>query len=247
VRIDKCKLKLILERSFDILLDILFPRFCLNCKKEGRYICSDCFLFLSEASFICLVCERRSYFGKSHKYCKGKDQPEGLISAWDCEGIVKDAIYRAKHESVLPPLQETVDIFFMRLEENKERISLFFYFLKKENTSITFVPSCPKKHKKRGLDSAQEIANILSKRTRKETKRLLYREEQTRSQTKLNRGERKENVNGAFKINSEERLPFRVIVVDDVWESGATIRECTKVLKENGVKEVWGFTLAKTP
>ncbi len=237
----------ILENAWSTLLDIFFPRFCLNCEKEGLYICSNCTIFLSESFFICPVCEKSSYLGERHKWCKKKEQLDGLVNLWDYEGIVKKGIHLTKYNSTICPLEELTDNFFLRLQENKERLSLFFSFLGDKSTIITFVPTYSKRKMKRGFDQGEEIANILSKKTGKETKKLLYREKQTKSQTELNRKERKENVKDSFNFNNEEDVPSRVVIVDDVWTSGATMRECAKVLKKSGVKNIWGFTLAKTP
>jgi predicted amidophosphoribosyltransferase len=75
---------------------------------------------------------------------------------------------------------------------------------------------------------------------------------------KLKAKKRKENIEGAFEINSDFRFPRprrgeaeggqisdlrNVILVDDVWTSGATMKECCRILKLAGAKRVWGVTL----
>ena len=70
---------------------------------------------------------------------------------------------------------------------------------------------------------------------------LLLRKRFTKSQTKLDRTARTENVRGAFEINSKyKKLIYGkdIILADDVITTGATILECTKALKEGGVKYV---------
>lgn len=56
---------------------------------------------------------------------------------------------------------------------------------------------------------------------------------------------RRDNVAGAFAVRPRSTLPSRVLLVDDVWTTGATMRECSKVLKRAGVKTVWGVTLLR--
>jgi len=56
-----------------------------------------------------------------------------------------------------------------------------------------------------------------------------------------------QNVRGAFRMKSEILIPKNVVLVDDVWTTGATLQECCKVLKKAGVEKVWGFTIARTP
>lgn len=66
---------------------------------------------------------------------------------------------------------------------------------------------------------------------------------------KLKAKRRKENIHGAFKLHSEFNIQHselvNVILVDDVWTSGATMKECCRVLKLAGVKRVWGVTLLR--
>jgi len=75
---------------------------------------------------------------------------------------------------------------------------------------------------------------------------LLRRIRSTVPQTQLSESERRANVRGAFATHSVERLKEkRVLLVDDVYTSGATAEECTKVLRRGGAEIVDVFTLAR--
>jgi ComF family protein len=67
----------------------------------------------------------------------------------------------------------------------------------------------------------------------------------TRSQVGLSRAQRRENVAGAFTASEELVQWARVLVVDDVMTSGATIESCAQALKEAGADQVFGLTLAQ--
>ena len=54
---------------------------------------------------------------------------------------------------------------------------------------------------------------------------------------------RRKNVRGAFTIRNQNAAPSSLLLVDDVWTSGATITECCKTLKHAGATRVWGITL----
>jgi competence protein ComFC len=73
----------------------------------------------------------------------------------------------------------------------------------------------------------------------------LERTRDTRSQVDLNAKERKENVAGAFRARSRFVQNKRVLVVDDVATSGATLDACAVALLEEGALEVFGLTLAR--
>ena len=79
---------------------------------------------------------------------------------------------------------------------------------------------------------------------------LLVRGRQTAPQTKLSRGERRRNLQGAFAVRRGRAADVagrRVLLVDDVLTTGATASECASALKKAGVKSVYVATLARTP
>ncbi len=79
---------------------------------------------------------------------------------------------------------------------------------------------------------------------------MLEKIKQTKDQAKLEREERLENMKASFKAVGETRSLARdrvsILLVDDVYTSGATMQECCKVLEKAGFKNIWGFTLART-
>jgi ComF family protein len=67
------------------------------------------------------------------------------------------------------------------------------------------------------------------------------------SQMELSRQDRMRNVRGAFMVRKKKQINRKeVLLVDDVFTTGATIRECSRVLLQHGVKKVWALTLART-
>ncbi len=75
---------------------------------------------------------------------------------------------------------------------------------------------------------------------------LLSRTRPTRPQTKLSREDRRANVRGAFRVNTPGLAKGkRLLLVDDVYTSGATVEECARTLYQNGARSVDVFTLAR--
>ena len=59
--------------------------------------------------------------------------------------------------------------------------------------------------------------------------------------------QRRKQMQGAFRINSKLKIQnSKILLVDDVWTSGATMLECAKVLKRGGAVTVWGLTFARS-
>jgi predicted amidophosphoribosyltransferase len=83
-----------------------------------------------------------------------------------------------------------------------------------------------------------------------DVRELLVRIKDTGRQVGRSREERLKAMEGAFRITPHPPLNLRggdnlVLLIDDVWTTGATMRECTKVLKTAGIKKVWGLCLAR--
>jgi ComF family protein len=77
--------------------------------------------------------------------------------------------------------------------------------------------------------------------------RVLERKRETVSQTGLTRHQRRENVHGAFRVTKPEAVKDReVLVVDDVFTTGATVSECARILRRAGASKVWVTTVART-
>jgi len=199
------------------VLDILFPKYCLGCGKEGKYICKDCELFMVEIS----------NYGK-------------LISFWEYNGVVKKAIHQIKYNGIYDIVGELVSK--KEFEINK-------------NTIITFVPTHIKRKKERGFNQAEIIAKELGKKANVPVVKLLEKTKETPDQAILDREHRLINLKGSFAearpLQKEKHIEAirgraSILIVDDVYTSGATMEECAKVLHKAGFKNISYFTLAKT-
>jgi len=113
--------------------------------------------------------------------------------------------------------------------------------------AVVAVPLHPKKLKKRGFNQAKLIANILAERKGMEfMEGSLVKIKNTPPQTSLMAGERERNVKGTFGIKKADRIAGKtVLLMDDVYTTGSTLRECSAVLKKAGAREVRALTLAQ--
>jgi ComF family protein len=109
---------------------------------------------------------------------------------------------------------------------------------------VTNIPMWRQKEQRRGFNQAKILANLIGTDVD-----LLERVRETKPQFGLNKEQRKSNIEGAFRIihkhSNAQMHKSLVILVDDVWTTGATMRECAMVLKQSGVKEIWGIALAR--
>jgi len=196
----------------ELLLDILLPKKCIGCKKEGQYICKNCELHLSEVP----------------------PRPDNIISVWEYEGLIEKAILKIKYDGHYDIINELVEKAFQKIELNLPA-----------DTYIIYVPMHKKKEIQRGFNQAELIAKKVGEKTERPVIKLLEKIKDSRSQTNLNPQERIENVRNAFALSFTETKPQTVLVVDDFYATGATLRECIKTLEHNGVKNISSFTLAR--
>jgi len=99
----------------------------------------------------------------------------------------------------------------------------------------------------RGFNQAKVIAEELARlREIKLEEGVLEKVKNVPPQTFLEMDEREENVSGAFRVVDEDKIRGKtIILVDDVYTTGSTIRECSSVLRKAGAKEIRAITVAQ--
>ncbi len=98
---------------------------------------------------------------------------------------------------------------------------------------IVPVPLHPKREKWRGFNQAAELTTGLP---------VIKRVRHTKCQAELSRNTRLENLRGAFEV-CVDICGEKIVLIDDVCTTGATLSECARALKEAGAREVWGVVL----
>jgi ComF family protein len=109
------------------------------------------------------------------------------------------------------------------------------------------VPLHIKKLRERGFNQSLILANALGKKQRIDVNfSLLKRRKSTLTQTGLNKKEREQNIKGAFEVSDKKKIAGKnIILIDDVYTTGATLNECAKTLMKAGAEKVAVLTLAR--
>ena len=219
-------------------LDIFFPKRCAGCGKTGGYFCRNCKV-LAKPHFpqVCPVCEKASIDGFTHPKCKTKYSPDRFLAIWNYEGPVKKLIYKLKYKFVSDIASEIAPRIGEFIQENKVKKAIFVP-----------VPLHKKRESWRGFNHTKEVGEGVAKILGWECIDLLERHKETPTQVGLKEKERKENIKGAFRIKKEGIVVqnyIPILLFDDVWTSGSTLKEATKVLKHAGYKEVVCLTIAR--
>lgn len=238
----------LLKKLFNTTLDLLFPEegICFLCDKYDEdvkrdHICSDCrdkLIFLDENT--CPTCGKPTYEGNTSNrcsYCANKTfYFSKAFSSLEFTGILRKAIYRYKFES--------------KSYMYKSFGELMLYALEKENVGdidiIVPVPLHRSRKAERGYNQSELLGKYLSTRLGipLDSKNLI-RIKVTKIQNKLDRFQRQQNVKDAFKVKDNRVFKDRrILLVDDIFTTGSTVNECSRVLMENGATEVLVITIA---
>jgi ComF family protein len=109
------------------------------------------------------------------------------------------------------------------------------------------VPLHPKRLRWRGFNQSVLLARQIGRAYKVSIDPfVLMRSRETAAQTQLAEDERLKNVRGAFALNPQRSVKQKsILLVDDVYTSGATVNECSRTLKRGGAKQVFVLTLAR--
>jgi len=227
------------------LTGFLFPRKCLGCGQKGHYFCSSCLNLVSlEPQRICPICGQFSVGGVTHPRCARPFGLDGLTSVFAYKGIIKKAIKKLKYRFVTDLAEDLIEVFLSFCGEDK-----VFSQLCLDQPPLIPIPLHSARKRWRGFNQAELLGKMIAANLDLPfLPDLLVRVKKTKPQVNLDKKERQKNIQGAFFLNDNSKFKIRnskFVLFDDVWTSGATLREAAKVLKRNGAQKVWGLTLAR--
>ena len=219
-------------------LDLLFPPLCGGCGRRGTHWCSDCNNQVKTINHPgCNVCGQPRVVSGLCFHCSREKPSFAKLRSWALyEGPVREAIRNLKYRRNIS----------LGLVMSNPLVDLFCA-LDWEVDKIIPVPLGVARLKERGYNQAVLIARPLALRIDLpcETQGL-YRVRETRSQVGLSINQRRENVRNAFQATKENVSDRRILLVDDVATSSATLDACASALLEAGAKDVCCITLART-
>lgn len=227
------------------LLNLIMPPRCYMCGKlvgEKSALCPKCFAkvtFLSKQG--CPVCGRPYVFGNESdimcENCKRHlPKVKRLRAAFSYDTYSRELVLPFKHADrtdMTPFLGE------LMIKAGKDLI---------QNADVIIaVPLHRRRLIKRKYNQAALLAHYIAKKEQKKyLANTLLRIVNTKSQGHDNRKQRKENVKGAFGVKNPSRIKGKkVLIIDDVYTTGATLNECADTLYKNGAKRVEGLVLAR--
>jgi competence protein ComFC len=225
------------------LFDLLYPaRYeCNICGRAGAGaacgICMASLDYLQGAT--CLHCGKQlneCYHGSICPDCRGRVfYYERAYSCFEYNGMGKKLIYKLKYEGKVQLAKVIAGLMIERLQN--ERLAI---------DAVVPVPMHESKLEARGFNQSLIIAQELGERMDKPVADCLKRAKETKEQYNLDRNQRYSNINGAFSVKLSYNIGkyMDILLVDDIYTTGSTVNECSKVLKEAGAEKVYVITAA---
>ena len=213
-----------IQRRTQQALDIAFPPRCASCKRVGAVLCGTCYARLRPATPL--------------PYRQGWSALQGLVAVNTYQGTIRDCIHTLKYDGVI------------RLAEPLGTVLAHTYLTYgMQADMLVSVPLHTVRHKQRGYNHAHLLAHVCATKVGVPLRDdVLVRSRATTAQVGLNAFDRKQNVAGAFSLADTYATTLiyrrRIIIIDDVCTTGATLDACATALFQAGAASVWGLVLA---
>lgn len=229
-------------RLIDEALSLVFQTECHLC---GRFaaassLCDACDPIKPLSSIVCQRC--------------GEPVPQRIARCGRCDSAPHEALTRAR--SLLWLTEEAQALVHrIKYRQSFELIDLFRPAIRygfdtdfPPEAQAMAVPMHPAKLVSRSFNQAEILVDTLHRDLGIPRSRAgLVKLRNTGSQTKLGVAERARNLSGALAWRGTRPPPEQVLLVDDIYTTGATLEAAARALREAGTKEVFGWTLFRTP
>ncbi|MEX0749026.1 MAG: phosphoribosyltransferase family protein [Candidatus Saccharimonadales bacterium] len=220
---------------FKQILKLIAPHTCRRCGATGELVCRDCLPYLDNPrAETCYNCNRLSPSFRTCSRCRKQSQLYRVVVASQYDGLVKELIRYLKYENGIDattPLARLLATKLVSLEQSYD--------------VITWAPTTARSFRRRGYNQAAELARALARLMDLPCIETGYKAGRLR-QVGADRKQRLIQVRGSIKLRSTDRVKgLRVLLVDDVVTTGATLNECARLLRAGGAKRVDAVVVAK--
>jgi len=214
------------------VLDLLLPQRCLGCSRAGSQVCDTCAQCLRVIGPpLCARCGaptawpvercrecagRRLAFAQARAAVEYDEPIRRIVAAWKERGLRRLAAWAA-------------DIVAKSIAPARVN-------------AVVFVPPDHDRRLRRGHHAAEQLARGLAATWSLPIEPVLVRTRASPRQRGLGHLERRRNVRGAFRA---DRAPPRVLLVDDVYTTGATVNAAASALRQAGARRVEVVTFAR--
>lgn len=220
----------------DLFLDFIFPPRCVICGQLGCFICPACEAkIVVKKSQNCPICRSDNGTGQLCKRCRPHYHLTGVICyGYFRDAVLKEAIHHFKYEGIRALDAKLSEYLIQTISTGGIKFDV-----------VAYAPVSRKRFNERGYNQAEVLARAVARHFDRPLYRGLVKENRAKPQVGLKRRERLGNIQGSIRLNHADRVRGKkVLLIDDVLTTGATLDECARVLRLVGAHRVWGAVLA---
>lgn len=198
------------------IIDLIFPKKCLECGKPGKYICENCLNKVPPGGWI----------------------KRDVYSVWKYKGVIRKAIISLKYKYATEIADELVSYLATSLKTN--------YLVSGACCLVPIPLHWHRKNFRGFNQSEEIGKRVAEEMGWKFISDLLVRKKSTVPQVQLTGPARRKNLKGVFAVSPSilvSKYPS-IVLFDDVFTTGSTLYEAMNVLRKAGAKKVWGLTIA---
>lgn len=205
------------------VLNVLFPRECLGCGMPDTLVCENCLLKISD------------YDGER---VNPQTVNKVLICASYKNSVIKKLVHFYKYKYISELCFPLSRLMIRKYENEIDKIS---------NPIVVCAPLSKKRFNLRCYNQAELLAREFAKYFNLEFfSNLIIKTRHTTQQAKLNREQRLINLKNSFALSNNQIVKNRnIIIIDDIYTTGATVNEIAQTLKNNHAGEIWALVIAK--
>lgn len=219
------------------LADLFYPQRCVGCdRRASDVLCRRCFDALPTIGRpVCARCGMPTAFETfACAECKNVDFGfEGARAALRYEGVGKEVVHSLKYGAYTTVVERLAAPLMAGVVDRERRYD-----------AVVPVPLHRSRLRRRGFNQAELLARGVARRLGAPVSAKLETVRRTRDQVELSAGERRANVEGAYSARA--RVRGTILLVDDVFTTGATMSSCAETLLRAGAEEVYALSLCRT-
>ncbi len=225
---------------FRLFLDLVFPCSCVSCgdvvPSSRNNLCGRCQSLMKEAQNGCQICSGLLYNGRCLICSDRKFYSSRNISLFNYCDVSRAAVHSLKFEGVKHIYKVFVPYICGRIEDFDKKIDI-----------VTSVPMNREKYIKRGYNQSKLLALGVSRKMGIEYAGILEERKNSTQQRNLNYSERFINVIDRYETVNNNKFRNKIILlIDDVFTTGATVNECSRKLMLSGAAEVFSITVVRS-
>lgn len=233
----------VVKKIINRIISIIYPNRCISCNEilnfKKKWLCSKCECdFALKEHKRCKICGRIIYHNGNCRTCnREKRYFDRGHSVFEYKDAVRKGIMNFKYKGLYS--------YGNFLGKAMAEYALDYVIADMDFDYVTAVPLHYKRLRDRGYNQSEILARIVAKAIGTEYKMLLERRINTRALNRLGGEERRKEIKGAFSIKKGVSVEGKnILIIDDIYTTGATINECCKELKKNKASVTDFFTLS---